>query len=290
MKKVILTYLFRIIEKIASLLTIRDNEKCAQLVLINQYKEMHSRGFKFSFSDIGFRKYSQNAEDGILLYIFSIIGTSNKTCVEICGGNGIQNNTANLIINHGWNGLLFDGSKANIETAKNFYSRNPDTFSFPPKIVHAWITKSNINKLIEDAGVTGEVDLLSIDIDGNDYWLWEAITVIKPRVFVAEIQCVWGSEAAVTIPYKDDFKTQYIQGYGVYCGASLPAFVKLSKQKGYRLIGVEKYGFNAFFMRDDIGTDSFPELTSEECLNVPFTNWAHKELLPLVKDMPWEQV
>jgi hypothetical protein len=280
--------LFKAIEKIA--FSVKYDEKCAQLVLSNQYKEMSMKGLKCSFSDIGFRKYSQNSEDGILLYIFSLIGTTNKTCVEICAGNGVQNNTANLIINHGWNGLLFDGDRSNIDRSKEFYSAHPDTYSFPPKIVHAWITKNNVNELIEKAGVKGEVDLLCIDIDGIDYWLWEAIDIVNPIVLVAEIQCIWGSEKSVTVPYSDDFKTKYIRGYGVYSGASLSAFVKLSKRKGYRLIGVEKYGFNAFFMRDGIGLDLFPELTADECLDVPFAKWANQELLPLVKDMPWDTV
>ncbi len=270
--------------------TIRDDEKVAQLVLINQFKDLKLRNTYFSFSDIGFRKYSQNDEDGILLYIFSLINTTNKLCVEICGGDGIQNNTANLIINHGWNGLMFDGDESNIDTARKFYSRNRATSTFPPKIVHAWITKDNINDLIKNQGIQGEVDLLSLDIDGIDYWLWKAINVIKPRVMVAEFQCICGSGDSITVPYKDDFTTKYVDGFGIYSGASLAAFEKLSKSKGYRLIGVEKLGFNAFFLRNDIGVDIFPEVSVEECLNVPFAKWANEKYWPLVKDMDWEKV
>jgi len=245
---------------------------------------------KFSFDEISFRKYSQNSEDGILLFIFSVIGTTDKICVEICASDGIQCNTANLIINHGWNGLLFDGDRDLINKGQKFYSTHPDTFTYPPRLVQAWITKDNINNLISENGVNGSIDLLSIDIDGVDYWVWDAINAISPRVVVAEVQCIWGAERSVTVPYKDDFRAEYINGFGVYSGASLPAFIKLANKKGYRLIGVERYGFNAFFMRDDVGNDVFPEVDVLECVNIPFVKWAQKELLPQVKDKLWQEV
>ncbi|MCW3119011.1 MAG: hypothetical protein JWM28_3093 [Chitinophagaceae bacterium] len=290
LKRILSNMIISIIEKFIKKTTFIENEKCSQLILINQFKELYSKGLKLSFFDIGFRKYSQNSEDGILLYIFSLIGTTNKVSVEICGGIGSQNNTANLIINHGWNGVLFEGDLNKIEKAKFYFSRNPDTFSFPPKIIHAWITKDNINKLIEESETVGEIDLLSLDIDGVDYWVWKEISIIKPRVLVAEIQCIWGADMSVTVPYSKEFRTKYVDGFGIYSGASLLAFVNISKTKGYRLIGVEKYGFNAFFMRNDIGVDIFPELNPEECLDVPFAKWAKNKFLPLVKDLEWQNV
>lgn len=268
-----------------------DSEQVSQLILKNQYKALSfDEAKKYSFSDVGFRRYSQNFEDGILLFIFSLIGTQNKICVEICAGDGIQCNTANLIINHGWNGFLFDGNADLINRGKKFYAAHPDTFTYPPKLVHAWITKENINELIRSNGIGGNIDLLSLDLDGIDYWIWEAINVISPRVVVAEVQCIWGTDSSVTVPYKDDFRAEYIDGFGVYSGASLPAFVKLGRIKGYRLIGVERYGFNAFFMRNDIGQDVFAEVDVMDCVNLPFVQWAKAELLPRVKDKHWLQV
>ncbi|MEP7170053.1 MAG: hypothetical protein ABI855_11835, partial [Bacteroidota bacterium] len=95
---------------------------------------------------------------------------------------------------------------------------------------------------------------------------------------------------SVTVPYSDEFKTQFVNGFGIYSGASLPAFIKLAKKKGYRLIGVEKYGFNAFFMRNDVGHDIFPEENILNCVDLPFVKWAKEKFLPMVKDLFWEEV
>ncbi len=265
--------------------------KEAQLVIKNQYKALGRQDMsKYSFSEVGFRRYSQNTEDGILLFIFSLIGVTNKLVLEICAGDGIECNAANLIINHGWHAVLFDGDEERQQVGKTYYSKHPDTFTFPPRFVHAWITRENINSLITENGVSGEIDLLSLDLDGNDYWIWDAITAVNPRVVVAEIQCIWGSDKAVTIPYAADFKTKYINGFGVYSGASLPAFVKLAKKKGYRFVGLEKFGFNAFFIRQDIAPDLFPEADASIIEKVPFVQWAKKTLLPKVAALEWQAV
>jgi len=262
-----------------------------QISLAMKYCEHFERTNKIlRFDDIEFRNHSQNGEDGILWYIFSLIGTANKQCVEICGGSGIQCNCANLIINHGWTALLFDGNQSLIKKGKQYYKKNPDTFIYPPKFIHAWITAENVNDLITSNGVCGEIDLLSLDIDGIDYWIWNAIEAINPRVVVAEIQAIWGCEASVTVPYRADFKAEFFNGFGVYCGASLPAFVKLGKKKGYRLIGCQRYGFNAFFMRNDIGQKSFPEIPAEQCFFHPFSKWAYDELRPMVINREWQEV
>jgi hypothetical protein len=123
-----------------------------------------------------------------------------------------------------------------------------------------------------------------------DYWIWDAIDVVKPRVVVAEIQCIWGVEKSVTVPYKDDFRTQFVDGFGIYSGASLPAFAKLARQKGYRLVGVQNLGFNAFFIKEDICKDLLPEVSAEECLDRPFVYQAKKKYLPLVRDKKWVEV
>ena len=103
-----------------------------------------------SFEDTEFRAFSQNGEDGILLYVFSLIGMGGRRCVEICAGDGIECNTANLIVNHGWNGLLFDGDKRLIERGRAYYARLGGYVLLPPRLVNAWITRDNINELIKN--------------------------------------------------------------------------------------------------------------------------------------------
>ena len=270
---------------------IRASSKQEQLLLFLAYTRCRASGGPWlSLNDIEFRTFSQNGEDGILLYLFSILGTTNKVVIEICAGDGTQCNAANLIINHGWTGLLVDGDAGNVARGGRFYAEHADTFTYPPRFANAWVEVDNVNQLIAANGFEGEIDLLSLDIDGIDYWLWEAITVVQPRVVVAEIQAIWGDTESVTVPYRPDFRAEYIDGFGVYSGASLSAFVKLARRKGYRLIGTQRYGFNAFFLRDDIGQDVFPEVTPGDCLRHPFVTWAQKTLLPRVQDRAWIRV
>ncbi|MDQ6675554.1 MAG: hypothetical protein M3069_33300 [Chloroflexota bacterium] len=275
---------------------LEDIESCSyvdrgtQILLRMKYRELAARGSLLSFDEVEFRNYSQNGEDGILLYVFSVMGESNKVCVEICAANGIQCNSANLIINHGWTGLLVDGNLSYIEQGQNYYNKHRDTRLYPPKFAHAWVTAENVNDLLISNGLTGEIDLLSLDIDGVDYWVWKAMTAVSPRVIIAEVQAIWKSEASVTVPYRADFTTEYIDGFGVYSGASLPAFVKLAKEKGYRLVGCQRYGFNAVFVRNDVGMDILPEIPAEDCFGHPFCTWAHDVLLPRVSDKVWVAV
>jgi hypothetical protein len=123
------------------------DEAAAQKTLMQQYRLLASQGNEWlpSMRDVGFRKYSQFEEDGILLYIFSLISPIKRTCVEICAGNGRECNTANLIINHGWWGHLFDGSEHNVKAGEAFFSQHKDTFLYPPRFTKTWITAENVN-------------------------------------------------------------------------------------------------------------------------------------------------
>jgi hypothetical protein len=263
----------------------------AQLLLKMRYAELRERPApRPRFDDVEFRVFSQNGEDGILLYVFSLIGTTDKRCVEICAGDGRQCNTSNLIVNHGWTGWLFESDAGLVARAREFFASHPDTFTHPPTLVPSWVTCENVNTLLEEHGVRGEIDLLSLDLDGVDYWIWKAIDRIAPRVVVAEVQVIWGDTDAVTVPYRPDFVAEFVDGFGVYSGASLPAFVGLARAKGYRLIGCQRYGFNAFFMRRGIGEDVFPEVSAADCLRHPFVASAQRRFLPGVRDKPWVRV
>jgi hypothetical protein len=241
-----------------------------QTLLRLKYQEMLRAGAPLpSFDDVEFRSYSQNGEAGILLYIFSLIGTTNKKVVEICVADGTECNAANLIINSGWHGLLFDGSEDNIARGKAFYARHRDTWLQPPTLMPAWITRDNVNDLIFGNDFGGEIDLLSIDIDGNDFWIWKAIECIRPRVVVVEHNSLGGASRAVTIPYDENFVADLSHGLPYYLGATLPAFVKLGHEKGYRLVGGERLGFNAFFLRDGVGEEVLPEVSAGEVIPTP---------------------
>ncbi len=266
-------------------------DKEMQILLQIQYKKLVANGSELpTFDDVEFRSFSQNGEDGILLYIFSLIGTTNKKCAEICAGTGIECNTANLIINHGWIGLLFDGDEKNVETGTHYYSQCPDTFSWPPVFKHAWINKDNINNLLKENGFSGPIDLLSLDLDGVDWWIWQAIDAIEPRVVVLEYNNLLGFDKSVTVPYSDNFISEPTPFGRDYAGASLSAFVKLGREKGYRLVGVQRLGFNAFFIKNQIGQDIFPEISASECFSHPFSKYAKDERSKNIQNKEWIEV
>jgi hypothetical protein len=188
--------------------------------------------------------------------------------LEICAGDGQECNTANLVVNHGWKGLMFDGKEENIKSGRAFYAKHPDTRISPPKLVHGWITRDNINDLVMLNGMSGEIDLLSLDMDGNDYWIFEALDVVNPRVIVTEYQTAFGADRAMTQRYIEDFSMAKRNMAGQpRVGASLPALAKLAKRKGYRLVGCERLCFNAFFVREDMGRDVFPEVKVSACFS-----------------------
>ncbi len=246
-----------------------------------------------NFEDVGFQVHSQADEDGILLYLFAVAGARHKTCVEICAGNGLECNTANLILNHGWHGLLVDGNPELVAEGTAFYRRDRRTCVFPPCFVRSWITRDGVNALLVDNGFRGEVDLLSLDLDGVDYWIWDAIAEIEPRIVVAEYQDILGPERSCTVPYSDDFdSSRYpkVDGKPNFAGASLAAFVKLGRKKGYRLVGANRYGFNAFFVRNDVAFHEIPETSVADCFRHPKTIADQATRFPSVAGLPWVEV
>jgi hypothetical protein len=280
-------------DRLVASLEPRSPDIGAQLVLSMAYRAKAQEQLIRPLSEYGFSCYSQTDEDGILLYIFSVIGATNRYCVEICAGDGLQCNTANLIINHRWNGLLIDGDRENVERGTRFYAKSPSTCIYPPTFLHAWITRDAVNEIVFNNGFSGEIDLLSLDLDGVDYWIWEAITVIEPRIVVVEYQDILGPERSWTVPYADDFvagRHSVTNAMPNFAGASLRAFANLAKIKGYRLVGINRYGFNAFFARDDVGVDILPEINVGECFTHPKNLAGMRDRFPLVAEMPWVHV
>ena len=251
-------------------LAARTSMRLQQIALMNGYRQMIATGTPLpSLLEVGFKVYSQNDEDGVLLFVFAVIGMTNRIAIEIAAGNGIESNSANLIINHGFLGLLFEGDINKVAEGKRFFEGHPNSAYLPPYFVTDWITRENVDQLIRgnlppgSVQASNEIDLLSLDLDGNDYWILEAIKCVVPRVIILEFNAVWGAERAMTIPYDPSFvfKPEPIP----YAGASLAAFVKLLKGRGYRLVGVERLGFNAIFVRNDLAPELLPEVTAKDC-------------------------
>lgn len=195
--------------------------------------------------------HSQNGEDGILLYIFSKIGVYNHTFIEF-GAGGYSSNTENLIRNFGWGGLLLDGSESEIKRMNEHYKSLPNVSDGQVIAKQAWLTRENINDIFKKNNIQGKIDLLSIDIDGNDYWIWEAINIVEPNVVVIEYNASLGSVEPLVIEYNNSFYRFNFHELGWYHGASLAAMTKLAKRKGYELICCDSSGANAFFIKESL--------------------------------------
>ncbi|WP_238361189.1 hypothetical protein [Iningainema tapete] len=210
--------------------------------------------------DYEYQVFSQWGEDGIIQFLINNIEIERKIFVEFGVEDYQQANTKFLLVNNNWSGLVIDGSDANISRLKTDYVY----WNYNLKAVKAFVTKDNINNLLLENGLTGEIGLLSIDIDGNDYWIWDAINVINPVIVIVEYNYRFGSEAAVTIPYSEDFDRSKAHHSMIYFGASLKAICLLAKRKGYTFVGCCSNGVNAFFIRTDKKPSTLKEMTLEE--------------------------
>jgi hypothetical protein len=207
-----------------------------------------------------FKVFSQWGEDGILQHLLHHVPIPRKIFVEFGVENYTESNTRFLLLNNNWSGLVIDGNASNID----FVKKDDIYWRHNLRAEQAFITKENINELIRRNGIGGEIGLLSIDIDGNDYWVWEAIEVVFPSVVVVEYNSRFGPNKAVTVPYDAEFVQSIAHPSGLYFGASLAALCLLGKRKGYSFVGCNKAGNNAFFVRSDLRPATLPELTSGE--------------------------
>ena len=206
------------------------------------YLDPEELSYPYRLTAQRFGLWSQFSEDGLTLAIFREAGTVNARFVEIgCGANG--GNSGFLAAELGWSGLMVDADEQLLGVARHTFTEQVD-------VVEAWVTRENVNDLLEAHGMDGEIDLLSIDIDGNDYWVWEALNVVSPRLVIMEANLLFGRDRAVVVPYDADFDRKDIKPS--YFGASLAALAKLADVKQYRLVAVEGSGPNAFFLRNDV--------------------------------------
>jgi hypothetical protein len=215
------------------------------------------------FSGLGeseFRAFSQWGEDGAIQALIRLVPIRQNVFVEF----GIQDyreaNTRFLLLNNHWRGLVLECDEESVASLKTTRAY----LNHPLTVACAFVTRDNINQLLSENGVSGEIGLLSIDVDGNDYWIWEAIDVVRPSIVVAEYNHRFGPERAVTIPYDPNFSREKAHASMIYYGASLAALAQVGRRKGYDLVGCTRSGVNAFFVRSDLRPDVLPALTSTE--------------------------
>jgi hypothetical protein len=200
----------------------------------------------------GYKVYSQNDEDGIIAEIFRRIGTTRRTFIEFGVETGVECNTAKLLV-EGWRGLWIEASARSAQTIRKNFA--PFIADGRLTLQESRVTAENINTLIERSGFAGEIDLLGVDIDYNDYWVWKAIDVVTPRVVVIEYNATLRPPMSLVVPYRPDAEWDGSN----FQGASLEALVKLGIEKNYRIVGCSIAGVNAFFVRADLCGDRFLE-------------------------------
>ena len=208
-----------------------------------------------------YQVFSQNGEDGIIQEIFNRIGYTNKYFIEFGVENGLECNSTNLLYKD-WKGLWIEGSK---EHCAGINARFSDLITNGSlQIQNAFINAENIQSLFDKANSPAEPDLLSIDIDYNDYYVWDAITKYKPRVVIVEYNSIFRPDTHFVVKYNPNRMWDRTSHYG----ASLLALEQLGKQKGYDLVGCVFSGSNAFFVREDLIGEQF---------EAPFTAENHYE-------------
>jgi hypothetical protein len=249
-----------------------------------------AEGHPMPWSDAGFRVLSQGEEDGLLLHVFALIGTTSRYLVDIGCRSAAGSNSANLLLHHGWQGLLIDADDHAVAELRRFYVHHPDTWMLPPTVLHERVTPTNVNDVVGAGDPPDEVDLLSLDIDGIDYWVWEAFDVVRPRVVVAEVQVIWDADRAVTVPNDPDLKPIYRDGFAIYSGASVTAFHRLAEKKGYVLVGSNRLGYNVFFVRRDLLPTTLRAVEPEEVTSLPFPRRMRARYLEEISRLPWVDV
>lgn len=237
----------------------RHDELKIQLGII-QAENIYQKTNYSCLHDLEFKVFSQFGDDGIIQYLTHHLALENKTFIEFGVENFFESNTRFLMHKDNWSGFVMDGSEDNMNTLMNaYFFWKYDLIAKP-----AFITKDNIKSLISEATNQWQgIDLLHIDLDGMDYWVWEALE-IKPSIVIMEYNSNFGIEQAVTVPYNSEFVRTQAHHSNLYWGASLKALYLLAKKKGYTFVGCNNGGNNAYFVLNEKINNNVRETSLEQ--------------------------
>lgn len=212
-------------------------------------QQMHAGGVVARLSDAEWRVFSQFGDDGIIQYLIHQVGIppESRRFIEFGVQDYSESNTRFLLFNDNWRGLILDGDAANIASvaASSYYWRHELS------AVAAFVDRENVNQLFTTHGFAGEVGVLSIDIDGNDYWVWQRIDVVDPIIVIVEFNSTFGARQALSVPYDPGFRRGRAHYSNLYWGAGLKSLCSLGAAKGYGFVGCNSAGNNAYFVRRD---------------------------------------
>ena len=241
MKKILKKYLSFIFKKVF------DEEVQKELILKAKLLSSKNKNLKKikNLSEVEFQVYSQWGEDGIIDWLINKFPEIPNSFLEIGTENYKESNTRFLLVNKNWDGFLIEADKAavkNIKSQRVFWKHNL-------RIENQFITKDNINTIIKKIEVPKKLGLLSLDVDGVDYWILSNLSVLEPSIVVCEYNSLFGQKKSITVPYKKNFIRSDEHYSNLYYGASIKAFIELMKKKNYFLIGTNSAGNNAFFIK-----------------------------------------
>jgi len=232
-------------------------------VLLNQGRLLAAQNRENSsrrLQDHEFKVFSQWGEDGILQRLVSVIPIRHRTFIEFGVEEFREANCRLLLEKDNWRGFVMDGSTENIERLRS----RPTFWQHHLLAEAAFITRENVCDLLEKSGFDRDLGILSIDLDGNDYHILEALSGWRPGILVMEYNAVFGSDRAITVPYDPAFTRWKAHSSGLFTGCSLGAAAHLADRRGYALVGTNSSGVNAFFVRRDLVNDHVEVLSVEE--------------------------
>ena len=226
-------------------------------MLSNQQYSMNS----LNINDYEFKIFSQFGDDGIIQYLIKHIPIENETFIEFGVENYLESNTRFLMMNNNWAGFVMDGSEEAMSSLKNH--RWYWQYNLTNKAI--FIDKENINKLLATTGFS-DIGLLHIDLDGNDYHILTELNIseLNPSILIMEYNSVFGKDRAITIPYNKNFIRKNAHYSNLYYGASLSALNYAASKKGYSLVGCNRAGNNAYFVKDHLLNERIKKMSVED--------------------------
>ncbi len=208
-----------------------------------------------------FKVFSQWGEDGIIQFLVNHLEIRSKTFIEFGVEDFSESNCRFLMMKDQWQGFVIDGSSANMARLRGSYY----FWQHQLQCKAAFITRDNIASLLEESGFNKELGILSVDIDGVDYHILEALHTWRPAILIVEYNDAFGWNRPVTVPYDPAFVRRQKHPSNQYWGANLPAFIHLAGARNYALVGTNSVGSNAFFVRRDLLNDAVPEVDVASC-------------------------
>lgn len=254
----LLHYVRDTLPRIAQLDRRLDEIKINQGLLLG---EMHRDKWANSLYDYEFKVFSQWGEDGIIQHLTRHLPIRNRTFIEFGVEDFFESNCRFLMMKDLWGGFVIDGSPANIERLRSSYFY----WRYGLEAKASFVTRENVCSLLEESGFDKEVGILSVDVDGVDYHLLEALSGWRAAIVIVEYNSLYGPKHRVTVPYDATFQRTRAHWSNLYWGASLPAFDALLSGRGYALVGVNSVGSNAFFVRRELLNERVREVGVAEC-------------------------